>query len=192
MDNRVIFWRRLDLDGVERLSIVERDEQVHIAGTVIATEDGGFQIDHLWSLDADWSAQAVTVSRSGAGGAKAVHLERSGEDWLVDGIVRADLIGAEEPDLSVTPFCNTLPVRRLLKGSSDTITLDIVYIDGATLEVTRSRQAYDQIAAGRVRYRDLGLFAGFEAMLDVDRDGIVCRYEGLFEQVAIEPAAGNG
>ena len=51
----------------------------------------------------------------------------------------------------------------------------------------RSRQRYDRVGPNRVRFVDLGVAAGFEADLDLDDDGLVLRYEGLFERVAPGP-----
>ena len=110
-------------------------------------------------------------------------VERSGDHWLVDGRRRPDLDGAEEPDLSITPFCNTFPIRRTPAGVGDSLTLDTCYVDAAAMTVERSRQRYERVGPNRVRYVDLGVSAGFEADLEVDDDGLVLRYEHLFERV---------
>ena len=101
----------------------------------------------------------------------------------MDGVPRPDLDGAEEPDLSVTPFCNTLPIRRTPEAPGTSVRLDTAFIDGPALTVARSSQRYDRQGAGRLRYVDLGLSRGFEADLIVDGDGLVLRYEQLFEWV---------
>ncbi len=111
-------------------------------------------------------------------------LERAGTGWRVDGSLRPDLEGAEEPDLSVTPFCNSFPIRRMPEGSPESLTLDTAFIDGPALTVARSSQRYDRQGPGRVRYVDLGLSRGFEADLVVDELGLVLRYEHLFERIA--------
>jgi hypothetical protein len=66
------------------------------------------------------------------------------------------------------------------------LTLDTAFIDGPALTVARSRQHYEPVAPGRVRYVDLGLSRGFEADLTVDDAGLVLRYEHLFERVEPE------
>jgi hypothetical protein len=98
-------------------------------------------------------------------------------------MARPDLDGAEEPDLSVTPFCNTFPIRKTAEEKGASLTLDTAFIDGPALTVARSSQRYDRQGPGRVRYVDLGLSAGFEADLVVDGDGLVLSYEHLFERV---------
>jgi len=83
----------------------------------------------------------------------------------------------------VTPFCNTLVLRRVPAVEGASLTVDVAYVDGADLSVARSRQRYDYKTPGLYRYIDLGLSAGFEADLRVDEEGLVLSYEHLFERV---------
>src|SRR5688500_15374234 len=110
--SRVLFWRRTDVEGLERLALTVDADGVSAASTVLCLEDSGFRLDHRWRLDPDWRAQWVEVERWSAAGHGRLRLERDGGGWRVDGEPRPDLDGAEEPDLSVTPFCNTFPIRR--------------------------------------------------------------------------------
>jgi uncharacterized protein len=179
----VLFWRRTDVEGLERLELVVESQKVTAASTVICAEEGGFRVDHRWSLDREWRAQVVVVECWNARGHRVLRLERDGTGWRVDGAPRADLDGADEPDLSVTPFCNTFPIRRTPRGVGESLTLDTAFIDGPALTVERSRQRYDRQGPDRLRYVDLGLSRGFEADLVVDETGLVVSYEHLFQRL---------
>jgi len=189
MSTSILFWRRTDVQGLERLELVIEPDGVRAASTVICLEDGGFRLDHRWVLTPDWRAQSVTVERWNAQGHGLLRLDRAGAGWRVDGAPRPDLDGAQEPDLSVTPFCNTFPIRRTPQRTGESLQLDTAFIDGAALTVARSSQRYDRQGPGRVRYVDLGLSRGFEADLVVDEAGLVLSYEHLFERV-VPPAVG--
>jgi uncharacterized protein len=180
----ILFWRRTDVVGLERLSLSVGTDVVTAESTVICTEDGGFRLDHRWTLTRDWRALSLDVERRGRAGHVHIGVERVDGGWKVDGVRRPDLDGAEEPDLSVTPFCNTFPIRRTPDDVGAGLTLDTCYVDGAAMTVARSRQRYDRLGPNRVRYVDLGLSAGFEADLEVDDRGLVLRYQHLFERVA--------
>jgi hypothetical protein len=183
MSRSVLFWRRTDVEGLERLELVIEPDAITATSTVIGLEAGGFRLDHRWRLSPDWRAQSVIVERWNAQGHGALRLERVAWGWMVDGAPRPDLEGAEEPDLSVTPFCNTFPIRRTPAGTGQSLTLDTAFIDGAELTVARSRQRYDRLGPQRLRYVDLGLSRGFEAELVVDEAGLVLSYEHLFARV---------
>jgi uncharacterized protein len=184
----VLFWRRTDVEGLERMELAVGPEGVTASSTVICLEAGGFRIEHRWRLDRNWRAQSVIVERWNAQTHGVLRLERAGTGWRVDGAPRPDLEGAEEPDLSVTPFCNTFPIRRMSDAAGESLTLDTAFIDGPALTVTRSRQRYDRQGPGRLHYVDLGLSRGFEADLVVDDAGLVEHYQHLFERVG-RPAA---
>lgn len=187
MDRRILFWRRTDVQGTERMELGIEDHRIVATSTVLCADEGGFRLDHHWELDRDWRAQSVIVERWNARGRGTLRLERHGKAWHVDGVPRPDLEGAEEPDLSVTPFCNTFPIRRTPQGAGRSLQLDTAFIDGPALTVARSSQRYDRQGPDRLRFVDLGLSRGFEADLVVDDHGLILRYEHLFERVESGP-----
>jgi hypothetical protein len=189
MSRSVIFWRRTDVEGLERLELAIDPDGVTALSTVLCLEAGGFRLDHRWRLDADWRAQSVIVERWAPQGHVRLALQRAGSGWLVDGALRPDLEGVEEPDLSVTPFCNTFPIRRTPTRAGASLTLDTAFIDASAMTVARSSQRYDRLGPRRLRYVDLGLSKGFEAELAVDEAGLVLSYEHLFERVAAPSAS---
>ncbi|GHC75436.1 putative glycolipid-binding domain-containing protein [Limoniibacter endophyticus] len=180
---RTVFWRRLDLEGLEHLQVSASASSVQVQGNLLCLEADGIRVEHFWHLSPDWRTLRLAIRRWMQGRQDALILERTGTTWRVNGAHRADLDGLEEPDLSLTPFCNTLPIRRTGVKPGDTLELDVAYVDGATLEVSRSRQKYIRLDRNRVRYIDLGLLAGFEADLTIDREGLVVTYDGLFERL---------
>jgi hypothetical protein len=179
----ILFWRRTDGPGLERLVLRVAADGIQADSTVLGTGDGGFRLDHRWRLTPDWRALSLEVERWGPSGHTRLLVERRGDGWSVDGRPRPDLTGADEPDLSVTPFCNTFPIRRTPLAAGASLTLDTCFVDAATMTVERSRQRYDRLDPNRLRFVDLGRSAGFEAELEVDGRGLVLRYEHLFERV---------
>lgn len=179
----LLCWRRLDMIGLELLALGRAADGVSAQSSVICGWNGGYRLDHAWELTPDWRALSLRVERSDAHGRRTLTLERDGSGWCVDGVRRSDLTGAEEPDLSVTPFCNTLIMRRMPAVDGASLTVDTAYVNGDDLSVARSRQRYDRKAPGLFRYADLGLSAGFEADLHVDTERLVLHYEHLFERV---------
>lgn len=185
MQTSVLFWRRTDIEGFERLELTIEAHRISAVSTVLCLADGGFRVDHHWHLDGGWQTRTVSVERWNRTGHGRLTLERVGTGWHVNGTPRADLDGAAEPDLSVTPFCNTFPIRRTPQSPGASLALDTAFIDGPALSVVRSSQRYDRQGPGRVRYVDLGVARGFEADLTVDDLGLVLRYEHLFERLHV-------
>ena len=166
-----IYLRRTDVSGLERLSISPTRDTAK--GVIINVENGGAEVRHHWQFTDCWQVLKLTMQRCDSKGDYQVQIARQGQGWTVNGKERQDLDGAELVDLSFTPFCNTFPIFRMLNGKLKTAAFDVVYLDGDTLDVSRSRQAYDHLGAGHFRYRDLGLSSGFQAQLRVDSHGLV-------------------
>lgn len=181
--SQVFFWRRVDCHGLERLTLSTGDNRIFADATTIGLEDGGFRIDHRWELTPAWSVRSCIVEKQDGNGLTSLVIERRDDGWSVNRSVRADLEGAAEPDLSITPFCNSFPIRQMMASECADFTLDTVFIDAAKMTVGRSRQNYRRSGRDHFHYLDLGFANGFEAQIEVDRLGLVNSYEGLFERI---------
>ena len=180
---RHILWRRLDCPGLERLVVDDGTTPITARGLVLSLDGGGMELEHCWTLERDWRTRVVNVVRRAGDGERRLVLERQAGGWRADGAARPDLEGCAEADLSATPFCNTLAIRTLGHAPGDALTIDVAYIDAASLEVVRSRQRYERLSARRVRYTDLGVARGFTAEIEIDDHALVTTYAGLFELV---------
>jgi uncharacterized protein len=176
-------WRGLDTVSLELMALRQDADMVSVESSVVCAADGGFRLDHAWELTPEWRARSLRVERWDRTGRRSVVVERDGKGWRVNGELRVDLDDADEPDLSVTPFCNTLVIRRVPAGGGASLTVDTAYVNGEDLSVARSRQRYDRKGPRLVRFVDLGLSAGFEADLRIDDHGLIEHYEHLFERV---------
>lgn len=170
-------WRRLDQPGLELARIEPAPDGLSVTSSVI---DGGsepFSLRYTWSLDPDWRTRSLRIDWSNEHD-RTLTIEREGDaDWKIDGEPAPHLSGCIEVDLSATPFCNGLAIRRLGKSGD----LRAAWINAADLSIVSSRQSYEKLDARNWRYTDMGVARGFEAGLHLDADGLVERYEGLFE-----------
>jgi uncharacterized protein len=172
-------WKRLDHPGLEIMTLSENAEGwlAHSVITDAGEEPFGLTCD--WQLDRIWRSRALELTCVGRSGEHTLSIERAGpSSWRVDGLRRLDLEGCAEVDLSATPFCNGLALRRLNHEPGEMIAL---YVLAPALSVEPSRQRYERLGDRVWRYVDLGAARGFTAVLEFDSDGLVRRYEGLFE-----------
>src|SRR5688572_31853154 len=91
----VVFWRRADVAGLERLELIEGAGGVRAVSTVISVADDGFRLNHVWQLTRDWGVVSLYVEREGVAGRRTLNLDRDGNGWRVDGQRRPDLAGAD-------------------------------------------------------------------------------------------------
>ena len=176
-EEHIYRWRGLDPSSLEVLRVQETSGGISAHSTLSINEDPAFAVSYEWQLDASWRTVWLRIRLEGED-ERDMLIERTGDaSWTVDGIERDDLDGCDEVDLSITPFCNTLGMKRVA-GEGE---LTALYVTFPDLALQPSRQRYERITTRAYRYVDLGAAAGFEARLEVDVNGIVTRYEGLFE-----------
>lgn len=171
-------WRRIDVPGLELMTLSRNGSGLCIRSTVIHAGPESFALRYCWKLDASWRTRSLCIARTDAI-EKPLRIERTGDtSWRVDGVDRPDLAGCHEVDVSATPFCNTLAIRRLGGADGEILAL---FVDATALACQPSRQRYELLGPRAWRYLDQGVSAGFTARLDLDEHGLVLKYEHLFE-----------
>ena len=172
---------------MEHLTLKWDEEGVRACGVVIGVEGSvQFRIRYEIRCDARWRVREVSVALLTSDNV-SVRLLTDGEGhWIMpDG--KPVLDGCSDVDISVTPFTNTLPIRRLRLGPGEAADLEVAYVDVPGMRVEPTRQRYTCLERGEYgglyRYEDEGLFHGFTADLSVDADGLVLDYPGLFRRI---------
>jgi hypothetical protein len=84
-------------------------------------------------------------------------------------------------DVSLTPFTNSLPVNGLFLPHGESADFDLVYVDIVANEIRKEHQKYTK--AGHHNYHFENADASFTADLQVDDDGFVIEYPGLFTMI---------
>jgi hypothetical protein len=125
-----------------------------------------------------------TVAIHVTGAAPTVELASDGDGRWRDGAGARlpELDGAVDIDISATPFTNTLPIRRLGLGRGAAREIAVAYVRLPALDLTIERQRYTCLDDGR-RYRFESLDGSFASEIEVDADGLVTLYPGLFRRV---------
>ena len=183
MRDAVYRWRRSDGLTLEvlRLRVESASHRAH--SWLVDASARPFSVAYEWELDHAWRTRSLSV-RLHEREIKTLSIERIGDtSWRVDGAAARNLDGCEEIDLSITPFCNTLALRRFGPPPGGAGEITALYVSFPDLTCAPSHQKYDRLGPSTFSYIDLGVHKGFEARLTVDDDGFVREYEGLFQRV---------
>jgi hypothetical protein len=178
-----LFWRALAWPGLEHLHLNEIAGTTTADGALIAQVDGSpVRLRYRLSCDPGWRTRRVEVELSCD--AQVAQLESDGRgSWRDPGGERQPALeGCLDVDIALTPFTNTLPIRRLRLGAGERRELRVVYFAPPTFKPTVVTQRYTCLEHGpdgsTYRYQS----AEFSADLSVDRDGLVVTYPGLWER----------
>jgi len=175
-------WATEQGGGLEHVELESGDAGVAVEGVLIGPAGGRlFACSYALHCDEHWRVRSLDVHVAGQ---DSVGLRADGAgNWSdADGTPLPALQGCTDVDLSGSPFTNTLPIRRLGDALRERQEIRVAYVDLPKLDVQPVLQAYTELAPDRVRFESLS--RPFSAELEVDGDGLVLHYPGLFTRVA--------
>jgi uncharacterized protein len=174
-------WEDWSGRGLQHVVLTERPDAVVAEAVCIVAEDAVFAARYRIQCDAEWRCRELDVEVIGA--ARMLRLRGDGRGHWTDGdgARLAALDGALDVDLPITPFTNTLPIRRLGLVAGAAAELAVVYVRAPELSVELDRQRYTCVEPLR-RYRYEAVDGSFSAELEVDAHGLVLTYPGLFRR----------
>lgn len=182
-----VMWVPLTGAGFEHLHLLQHNEGNAIDSVVIGMEqETPFRLWYEIHTDKDWKVRQCTLRLLG-GGYQEVTLHADGEGHWTDaaGVSLSALDRCIDVDISVTPFTNTLPIRRLSLQPGQSADLLVAYLTVPQLQVRMMRQRYSCLEqhsdGGLYRYESLN--SGFTRDLSVDAQGLVIDYPGIWKRI---------
>jgi hypothetical protein len=180
----VAMWSATSWPGTEHVEILERAGAIEIDGQVVAHVDGeAIRLGYRIRCDPDWTTRRLEIVRHGA--TRPLLFESDGQGRWTDGAGTGlpELAGCVDVDLTVTPFTNTLPIRRLGWRPGQARDLRMVYVLVPEMTARPADQRYTCLEAGPdgsvFRYES----GSFRRDLRIDPDGLVVDYPGYWRRV---------
>lgn len=181
-----VLWQPLGAPGLEHLRLQEGTKGAVATGLVIGLDgDQPFRLRYRVECDQGWRVRSADLALPDE--RRRLGLRADGEGRWTDPDARhlPDLDGCLDLDISVTPFTNTLPVRRLALRPGEAAEIEVAYVAVPELTLSRERQRYTCLAqtpaSGRYRFESLD--GSFTAELTVDAAGLVVDYPPLFKRI---------
>lgn len=175
-------WRSLEHGGLEELRINEWDDSIRVRSAVIGrANDLGYGVFYDLSLKPDWTFESILLQRTD--GVMTVLRCSGDEGWFdMHGEELSELRGCVDIDFEMTPFTNTLPIRRSPLAIGETRQFVMAYIPADTLEPYPDEQSYTRLSERVYRFENGKGDDYFTADITVDDLGFVTEYPGLFER----------
>ena len=178
---RSIRWRSLEHGGLEECRVSDWIDSIKVRAAIVG-QAGEVRHGVLYemSLRPDWTFESILLQR--IDGVTAVLRRSRDGDWFdMHAEALPALKGCVDIDFEMTPFTNTLPLRRAPLAVGETRRLRIAYVPATTLEPYPAEQIYTRLEERRYRFETAD--GSFTADIGVDEDGLVVDYPGLFERV---------
>jgi uncharacterized protein len=181
-----VLWQGVSSGALDRCRLETGPDGLRLSGTVL-TPEHGTPLDVRYQVEAgpDGLTRRVALELDGGATRRVLLADGAGRWRWEDGPELAQVAGALDVDLTVTPATNTLPIRRLAEHLEPGAAADLrmAWVQFPGLEVIPSAQRYRRLAPDRWRFST----GDFSAELLVDPDGLVLDYGGLFRSLAYRP-----
>jgi hypothetical protein len=173
--DRTIRWRGLDPVTLEHCNVVANGRDTRVRGAIITPDYGLF-----YRLKLDENGHLRTARLERTDGIVLELFSDGAGNWSDD---RAeplpDLRGCIDIDIWPTPLTNSLPLWRSNWVEGQPQKFGMAWVDSDEMTVRRDIQIYTQLDGNHFRFQGA---EGFERVLEVDDDGLVVTYPGLFER----------
>jgi hypothetical protein len=172
--NQSYRWSGVDPQAIEHCHIIANGRDTRIRGAIVGPDFGLF---YRIKLDEELHTRTLKIERADG---KSLELFCDGAGaWSDD---RAEPIpelkGCIDVDIWPTPMTNSLPIWRTDWSDGEATSFSVVWVDATSMTVCRAEQVYARIDQSHFRFQS----EDFEAVLEVDGDGVLINYPGLFSR----------
>ena len=175
-DGYTVRWQTWDHEGDETLTLRWENE-----GWTAMGEVGRERISYVIRLSPTWAVRQFLLFRDLDDPDLWLGTDGAGHWGEINGAHRPELDGCSDVDLHVTPFTNSLPIRRLQLDPGDGAEIRVALIDPDTLGVIPVRQRYEHVSPGR--WRKVHVTTGLASEFAVDDYGLVHDEPDLFRRI---------
>ena len=178
---RLAVWQGIGEWRAEAARVDLGPRGLEATGTQIGADPAPYRLDYELEVGSGWITNRLSVQVTSAVGERRLLLEHDARgSWRSDGEPAPALAGALDCDLGLSPLTNVMPVRRhALHEREGVAEILAAWVSVPDLSLHASRQRYEHVRPGVVRFTDLGVHEGFTAELELDADGLVLLYPDL-------------
>jgi uncharacterized protein len=179
-----ILWTGREYDSLENCLVNTGPAGSSITSTIIGHYEGIiYKVEYQLKTNANWETVFLEINSRHNNHIQTIRLEGDGKgNWLSHGKDAPAFNGCMDVDIPLTPFTNTLPIRRLTLRENQSQEIKVVYCDLLAQEIKPVRQQYTCLSPTKYHYQNIP--NDFEAVIEVDEAGLVVDYPSLFVRTA--------
>jgi hypothetical protein len=162
-----------------------RDYGFEIKSTIIGFYNQKiYKVDYCIKTTNEWETKSFEIKSRHSNQTQSLIFEGDGKgNWISGDRHWKEFAGCIDIDIPLTPFTNTLPIRRLQLAKGATQKIKVLYIDLLEQKLTAVHQKYTRVSDLDYHYENVP--NDFEATIRVDESGFVIDYPSLFVRTAL-------
>ena len=179
-----LLWSGREYYSLENCIVGIDELSLNVRSTIVGRYEGKLYVVR-YSLSTDRRGHTIWLQIEIQHNDQLIHHSLKKDEkgkWIHNGREQSELDGCIDVDIPLTPFTNTLPVRRLRLDVDEPAEIQVIYCDMLNNIIHPVRQRYRKVSDTSYHYENVP--NDFEATIVVDADGIVVDYPQLFERSA--------
>ncbi|PRD47757.1 putative glycolipid-binding domain-containing protein [Sphingobacterium haloxyli] len=182
MQDTNILWQGKYYNSLEHCTIRLDEKAVMIDSTIVGHLDNKiYSIAYFIETNRNWEVQHFSINAKINNSPFQVEGRKTDDHWNVNGSVINNMSACVDIDISLTPLSNSFPINRLKLKDGQQAHIDVIYIDILGQKITAREQKYSRLSAEKYKYENVP--NDFEAIITVDKSGLIVSYPELFERV---------
>jgi uncharacterized protein len=179
-----ILWTGREYYSLENCLVNHQENSAEISSTIIGSYEGRlYKVEYHIRTNAWWQTVLLELTSQVNNHTQMIKLEGDGKgNWTYNGKEAEQFKGCIDVDIAVTPFTNTLPIRRLQLQQGQSQQIQVIYCDLLNQVIKPVSQKYTRLSNNEYHYENIP--NDFEATIKVDEYGLVVDYPGLFVRTA--------
>jgi len=179
-----LLWEGREYHSLENCIITITDSGTEINSSIIGEyEQKIYKVDYTIKTNANWETQFLEVKTQLNDKRELLTFISDGKGtWAEDGKPANEFRGCKEVDISLTPFTNTLAIRRLNLSVGESQAIHVIYLDLLNGQIKSVEQNYKRLSLSHYQFENIP--NDFSAIITVDELGLVVDYPELFVRAA--------
>jgi hypothetical protein len=140
-----------------------------------------YYVKYLIKTTLNWNVVSFDIKYVLNGSRYSISASHVMDSWIINGQLREEFKNCIDIDITLTPFTNTLPIKRLNFQPTKPQPIEVLYIDVLENSIRVARQQYTKNSDTEYNFQNVP--NDFEADIIVDNDGFVVHYPELFERI---------
>ena len=179
-----LLWTGREYYSLENCLVKTTAIGSEITSTIIGYyEEKIYRVEYKITTNQNWETVLFQINSRHSNQTQLIRFESDGKgNWKNNGEKAEQFNGCIDVDIPLTPFTNTLPIRRLRLSQHQAQEINVIYCDLLEQQIKPVRQRYTRLSNTEYHYENVP--NDFEATIRVDESGFVIDYPSLFKRKA--------
>ncbi|HTF19678.1 MAG TPA: putative glycolipid-binding domain-containing protein [Chryseolinea sp.] len=184
-----IMWSGIEYHSLENCLAAFHGNSAHIRSSIVGSYDGKiYRLEYRLTTNGRGHTMSLELNFQGDDKIRTHQLIADGNgNWKHNGKAAPAFAGCIDVDIPLTPFTNTLPIRRLGLKPGESTEILVLYCDLLNDQLITVKQLYKCLSSTEYHYENVP--NDFEANITSDEAGLVVDYPQLFVRINILEAS---